>query len=567
MAETGITTHEPLNDEERERYEELREHFDSIRSISERAADSDYKEYLDLDMRAIMEQPCEGVALDPNLFAHNGSGYPLYFKSVDMKKGTVAGYDHGVMAEYLCADPETRVCKVDGTLAVWDGRHYRRTDAPILSRIIDLTHRVGYTCDVEDEYSNIVTKRFRYSTNERQRKETLSYLDLIAEDHEGLPAQFIDFTNGRLDVYAYRDGDPDAFDTEPDPHTYSTNVIPHDWNPDASCPELDAMLDNIACHRPEVRATLEEVPGSILWRDPFRLQQCNFTALIGEGGCGKTTYFKTIEYAVGLENVADVKIHDLGEKFIPKLEELPNALCILDEEVSSDYIRGLAVDRIKTMTTGGRPTLDRKGISGVTYRNMATIVVATNTMFDMSSKDINSALEDRLTFIPMDMRFRGTDQQDVDILDKICTESGAERFLFLAVQGLLRLLENKHFTISAEDERRKQEMRAQNNTMEAWLLDMEYDAARFTTWNPDDHGSGEPAPMLKSGDQKVTWDQRENPYDEYAEWCAANGHGRGRYTQIKFSNFMCRRFGLKRGESTYSAELGKNYRPYIAGGE
>lgn len=607
MAEKGITEHAPLNDEERARYEELKDHFSGMGTISERWADPYYKEYLELELRATSERADDGFMMNPRLFANNGTGHPLFFKGIDKKRVKVLGYDHGIMARYLMADPQTRACKIDGTIATWDGAHYRRTDKPVIDRIIELTDEIGYTMDDTDEYGNTVRKHFRMSTTDGQRVETMKYLERIAEDHEGAPATLLDFPNGRLDLDEFGEAywrrevtmgrigleefpegyfkcgaakaidDPEwdaitdkdwengamwaGFDNEPDPYIYTTNFIPHPWNPAAVCLELDMMLDNISCNRADVRATLEEIPGSILWRDPYKLQQCNFAVLIGEGGSGKTTYFKTVEYTIGEDNIADVKIHDLGERFIPRLEDLPNALAILDEEVSSDYIKGLAVDRIKSMSTGGRPTLDRKGISGVTYRSMATIVVATNTMFDMSSKDVNSALEDRLVFVPMDRRFRGTDAQDVDILDKVCTEAGAERFLFLAVCGLLRLLKNKRYSIGDEDEKRKAELRAQNNTLEGWLLDTQYDAERFLSWDPDHTYD-----LSKPGADIYDWDPRESPFREYERWCTANGH-KTRYSQIKFSNFMCRRFGLERGDTQHATgTVSGSYRPYLPAG-
>lgn len=557
--------------EDMRRYIELRERIEAnangdMAGLAElfKVSPDEYEEYQRLSEMFRDETDEEDHTWD-TAGKYYENGKPTFFRYKYAKgEGAVeiTGIDHGRIAHLLVDMPGARCCKLDGTLAVWDPatRSYRMTPDVIKRRIIDITED-GYTFEhMDDETGEWSKRHLSYSTSTKERKEIFDYLHIIVPHKEAAPARYIAFSNGVLDLERYMSGDPDAFDEDPDPSLIIPNIIPHKWNPDAAPVEVvDAMFDNVSDGRANVRASLEEVFGHCMYRDKRRLQ--NTAALMGEGGGGKTTVFEAIAYTVGYENVANVKLQDFGKQY-STVHTIAGKLVNIDDDVSSEFIKGNAFSKFKTMVAGAVLHEDVKfDPNGVDFRNTATLLMASNSMFAVSSRDADQAVQDRITFIPCDARIRDTDKADPCFMEKLLTEEAAEYMIQLGIAGLVRLLEHKRqFSIHDEDAELKRQFITDNDTFEAWLDYTEYGAWRFTDWDPDYKG-GAPGGVIKRG-EGIVYDPQQSPHDEYVEFCKSTGRS-GALSENKFSRRVRKRFALERGPVTRSAALGKVWRPYL----
>ena len=535
---------EPTN-EDKERYEELKAIFGEDATLGSVLCDPQLCKHPDRDeffeLRDLFDEKERAKSQRAAKFAkfmsdyYDADGKPKMF-SYSKGMTSIAKVDHGMLAHFL-VDGSSRVCKIGGTLAAWTGKHYSLDPDEIKKRAIKVCED-GYKYTYYDEDADeAVEVQLHYSLTTRDRKELFDYLHLIVESHEPCPARYIDFQNGCLDIEKYMNGDSDYFNTEPDPDRYVTNIIPHDWNQNAQPVDaVDTMLDNISCNRANVRESLEEIFGHALYRDKRKIQ--NFPVLVGPSGNGKSTLCDFMQFMLGSENCSNVKLADFNKTY-STVHTIAGKLCNFDDDVSSEHMPGGIWSIVKSMTGGAMLHQDVKyDPNGVDFRNTATLLLATNNMFSVSSRDAGAAVQDRIQFIPCDARIRDTDKHDIDFMDKLKSEEAAEYALKLGIDGLVRLFKNKRrFSIQDESDELKEQFVLDNDTVAAWLDANDYGAWRFVNWNAD-----KDVRVGNSGQKCIHLD----PYKEYVEWCKSNGRT-GALSSNKFSRYVCKKFKLTRG--------------------
>lgn len=121
--------------------------------------------------------------------------------------------------------------------------------------------------------------------NRAKRTETLTYLDLIAEDKEPAPVNYIGFANGILDIDSMTMHDFSA-------DIVLQNKIEYDYIPGAYEQVVDETLDKICCQDSNLRKSLEELVGYLFFRRN-ELGKCFI--LTGGGSNGKSTFLDMIK--------------------------------------------------------------------------------------------------------------------------------------------------------------------------------------------------------------------------------------------------------------------------------
>lgn len=349
--------------------------------------------------------------------------------------------------------------------------------------------------------------------NKSKRSETYSYLELIAEDMEASPANYIGLNNGVLDVDTMT-----VHDFSPD--IVLQNKIQYDYVPAAYDPTVDKTLDKICCKDKDLRKLLEEMVGYLLFRRN-ELGKCFI--FTGSGSNGKSTFLDMIKNLLGSENYASLGIDELGERF--KTAELFHKLANIGDDISKKYIDDNAI--FKKLVTGETVNVERKGKDPFEFNNYAKLLFSANKLPRIN--DTSDGLMRRLVIIPFNATFSEKDADfDAFIKDKLLTKSAMEYLLKLGVEGLRRVL-TTGFTEPLVVAKEKREYEVVNNPVLAFINE----------------------------ETKIHNEPVKDVYRKYGTWCYENGLKP--YSHVEFGREIS-----KHGfDSKVKRVSGKSIRVYI----
>lgn len=378
-----------------------------------------------------------------------------------------------------------KACFVDGAPAIWNDRCYESGWDAVSRQIIAMVD----DCKIADQ------------------REINHYVYLKAPHIEAAKPYIIAFENGILDIDLDNECRPFS-----DDHVI-TNIIPHNYNPDAYDEVVDTFLDNISCSDATVRKNLEEVIGVCMYRSND-FGQC--PVLIGVGSNGKSTFIDTLRHILGAHNVSSLDINVIGKPF--QTGRLLGKLANLGDDISNERLNGDILSVFKKIATGQTVYTDVKNSDGFEFKPYCTMVFSCNEMPRLG--DSSEGMMRRLFPIPFDARFsRDDDDYDPRILDKLETEKATEYFIKLGIKGLKRVQHNKGFTPNNRSDELVEDVRHENDNVLQWLddSDITYD------WLYDRETS--------------------DAYEVYQSWCSKSGVMA--YGKRKFSTNIKRSFGLQ----------------------
>jgi P4 family phage/plasmid primase-like protien len=260
--------------------------------------------------------------------------------------------------------------------------------------------------------------------------------------------QLICFKNGHLDMdqavaLIHAGKDVMAAFHENTPDIFATTQLPYEFDSTAECPRFDRYLEEVQ-HDPEARGVLLKLCGLALMPDT---SYNVFFLLYGEGGCGKSVFLEVLRHLVGVENCCCVPLADLQKQF--HLSGLTKArLNIIGDMPTDDgwsshrSIEGM----LKDITDGGTIFVEEKYKQGYEARVIARSVFVTNSLPHFSDRSL--AMADRMRVIPFKQRFRGKDQEDPHLREKLIREELPGIFN----RALAQLVELKKLTRFPETE-------------------------------------------------------------------------------------------------------------------
>lgn len=345
-----------------------------------------------------------------------------------------------------------------------------------------------------------------------EQREVRNFIKYEAPQQEVSSPELIAFANGVLDLRTMemRDFTPD--DLIP-------NVIPHAWNPDAECTDVDRVLAKISAGDPSVEMNLCEFAGLCLYRNSTKYGY--MAILLGRNGAnasnGKSTYIQMLSNMLGEENYSVLDMAIIGERF--QAGNLVGKLANLGDDISNERIHGSIMAIVKKAVTGQEIYTDVKGTDGYKFKPYATMVFSANTM--PSLEDSTEGVTRRIFPIRFNARFMPSDPDyDPDIMDKLTTEAAAERLIVRAIAGLRRVLEQKRPTPNAESRSMVRDIRLDNSSVLQWIEN--------ECVTPD-------------------WCEGRTPTDvraKYAAWCDENGYRNAKATNA-FSKELMAELGLE----------------------
>ena len=318
------------------------------------------------------------------------------------------------------------------------------------------------------------------------RKETKAYIHAKAPKVKQSDPALVAFSNGILDVRTMKLrpwNDRDII----------SNIIPHDWNPDAHSDTVDHVFERIACGDVGMELNLAEIIGLCMYRSS-KFGYCPI--LLGTGSNGKSTYIDMIWNVLGDDNVSALQPREIGVRF--QAGQLAGKLANLGDDISSDYIDADSCAIIKKVATGSQLYTDVKGSDGFKFKPYATMVFSANEFPRLG--DNTYGMYRRLFPLRFNATFRREDADfDPNVGEKLADETALEYLCVLGVEGLRRVIGQSMLTPNDESRKILADIEVDNSTVVQWIV----------------AGNIEPSDIVGRTAQDV--------YSDYREWCQDNG--------------------------------------------
>lgn len=318
-------------------------------------------------------------------------------------------------------------------------------------------------------------------------------------------AGWIALKNGLLDVEAAARGEPGALQSHT-PSFFATYALPYEWNPAAPCPRFMRFLEEVLPDE-ENRVMARMLAGLLLVPDT---SYTVFFILLGDGGCGKSTFLRILGAMLGEENVCSVPLSMIAEKHTS--HRLTRCLAnLVDDSATVDTTRGQSLAGVegvlKEVASGARIHCEPKGIDPWDAPAKARCVFTQNPPLP-PFVDRSSGIWRRVRVIHFPNCFDGTAGQIPKLAEEIIAEELPGVFAW-AVGGLGALRKLKQFPQSAEGAAIIAEHRATCDREKTFL---------------EDRYAYSPGAFTPSGDI----------YHAYRTWCTEEGYnakGGGNFAQ------------------------------------
>ena len=295
--------------------------------------------------------------------------------------------------------------------------------------------------DIESQMIQLVPK-----LKKTQRRETMDYLELIAEPKHTSSARYIAFMNGIYDLVT-NTLLPFSKDI------IITNKLPWNYNPTAYSELVDKSLNEWSCKDEKIRAVLEECVGACMYRSALLAGGKAFI-LTGDKANGKSTFFTIVNCLLGNENIASLDLKELGDRFSTAM--IFGKLANIGDDISDDFIPDTSF--FKKVVTGNRIKAERKGIDPFEFNPYCKLLFSANDIPRM--KDKAGAVKRRLVIIPFNAVF---EKPDPFISEKLCEREAMEYLALLGIKGLLRVKQSNSFTTSQKIIEKIEEYDIENN--------------------------------------------------------------------------------------------------------
>lgn len=203
------------------------------------------------------------------------------------------------------------------------------------------------------------------------------------------------------------------------------------YNPNIKEPNIDGWtpsqwLDDLACENEQIKLLLLQVIADAVNGNYSRRKAI---LLYGNGSNGKGTFQALIENIVGLQNCANLKINQFGERFA--LSQLIGKTVVIGDDLGA----GIYIDdsgAFNSVITNDAVLIEFKGQQMFSTRLYCTVIQSTNEMPKMRNR--SDGTYRRLIIVPFNAKFQG-DGDNWKIKDEyINRDDVKEWFLYQALQ-------------------------------------------------------------------------------------------------------------------------------------
>jgi putative DNA primase/helicase len=227
------------------------------------------------------------------------------------------------------------------------------------------------------------------------------------------------------------------------PEYMSTVQIPILYDKNAKCPKFESFLHEIFDGDEERVLLIKELMGYCFLRD-VKIQKAFI--FYGSGANGKSVLASIIQKLLGKDNVSNVPLKTLEERF--GLAELPNKLANISGE--NELEGNFNTQNFKSITGGDIVCIEKKYKDTFSVKIFSKLIILCNEL--MKTNDQSEGYYRRLQIIPFEKSFielregeekqEGISYMDTDLLKKLELEMSG--ILNYALDGLERLRNNDY---------------------------------------------------------------------------------------------------------------------------
>lgn len=320
-----------------------------------------------------------------------------------------------------------KLCKIEKQLAIWNGIEFTQNLDIVINTLTSFLHEFGISFDV-NEFVNTNLSQTNIPTKEVASPYVIPCLnyDLVIDEKEPNKIQILNKDpNERVVVNAINV----EIDLNQDDLSNHGREF-YSWAERQKDPVLEKALDDWCNGDNQIRALLDEFIGALLFRDQ-RFKQTFM--LYGQGNCGKSSFFKLLRTFIGGHNTSDISLRQFSG-------HTSSAIQGKRLNISDDVGKQLDDEQhenLKKLISGDEITIDPKYKNPVTFKPQIKCIISCNEIPFFGG---DTALYDRITFIPFEHKFENTGFKDSIKKDN----KQFSALLVIALRGLTRVLERQN---------------------------------------------------------------------------------------------------------------------------
>lgn len=252
---------------------------------------------------------------------------------------------------------------------------------------------------------------------------------------------FTEFPN-RINL---QNGVLNVFSNTIEPHSPDFNFlyrIEREYYPDKykDCPTIKKFLMDICENDENKYWLLVEFFGFILISE-YKIKK--FLCIFGDGNNGKTTLANLMTEFINKKNTSQLSMVQITEHEFLTSDLYGMKLNIKGEKIPNK-INSLEI--LKSLTGNDPQQVNRKFKDTLKFINTAKFVFHFNKLPQFNLKNLDDAGLERIMLLQLNHNFVKGGEEDKNLLDKLTTKDEMEGLLYLAIEGLKRLRDNRKFT-------------------------------------------------------------------------------------------------------------------------
>ena len=243
-----------------------------------------------------------------------------------------------------------------------------------------------------------------------------------------------------------------------DPNYYSQFQLNVKYDPKKECPLWQKSLKQWIPER-EARLFLQEYAGYCLIPDTSHHKAL---FLMGSGSNGKSTFLNVLAALFGAENLSNIPLHRLSERF--EIANIQDKLVNICADIDPTYLK--KTGNLKTIIAGESVRGEYKYGASFSFIPVVRLIFSTNEL--PMSRDHSEGWYRRFEIVRFPNEFKKSDPGfDLDLEGKLIEETSG--IFNWAVEGLKRLKRNSNFTQSDSIIQAKMDYEIENDSVVAFM--------------------------------------------------------------------------------------------------